>query len=46
VQWSDGPDCRDFIFVTEDIGSRVRSVEVNGTTDASDHQPILIELAD
>lgn len=46
VQWSDGPDCRDFIFVTEDIGSRVRRVEVNETTDASDHQPILIELHD
>ena len=46
VQWSKGPDCRDFVFVTEDIGSRVRRVEVNETTDASDHQPILIELAD
>jgi endonuclease/exonuclease/phosphatase family metal-dependent hydrolase len=46
VQWSNGPDCRDFIFVTEDIGSRVRRVEVNGETDASDHQPVLIELAD
>jgi endonuclease/exonuclease/phosphatase family metal-dependent hydrolase len=46
VQWSSGPDCRDFIFVTGDIASRVRRVEVNETTDASDHQPILIELAD
>ena len=46
VQWSNGPDCRDFIFVTEDIASRVRRVEVNTTTDASDHQPVLIELAD
>jgi endonuclease/exonuclease/phosphatase family metal-dependent hydrolase len=46
AQWSDGPDCRDFIFATEDLSSRVRSVEVNGKTDASDHQPIVIELAD
>lgn len=46
VQWSDGPDCRDFIFVTEDLGHRVRRIEVNGLTDASDHQPVLIELAD
>ena len=46
VQWSNGPDCRDFIFVTEDIAGRVRRIEVNGTTDASDHQPILVELAD
>jgi endonuclease/exonuclease/phosphatase family metal-dependent hydrolase len=46
VQWSDGPDCRDFIFATEDLSGRIRSVEVNGKTDASDHQPILIELGD
>jgi endonuclease/exonuclease/phosphatase family metal-dependent hydrolase len=46
AQWADGPDCRDFIFVTEDIAARVRRFEVNVTTDASDHQPMLIELAD
>ncbi|MBS0530097.1 MAG: endonuclease/exonuclease/phosphatase family protein [Proteobacteria bacterium] len=46
VQWPNGPDCRDFIFVTEDISRRVFRVEVNEITDASDHQPILIELAD
>lgn len=46
AQWANGPDCRDFIFVTEDMTSRMRRVEVNGATDASDHQPILIELAD
>lgn len=44
-QWLDGSDCRDFIFVTEDIASRIRRVEVNGETEASDHQPILIDLA-
>ncbi len=46
AQWTDGPDCRDFIFVTEDLKGRVCKVEVNGETDASDHQPVLIELAD
>lgn len=46
VQWSKGPDCRDFILVSEDLTSRVRRVVVNDRTDASDHQPILIELAD
>jgi endonuclease/exonuclease/phosphatase family metal-dependent hydrolase len=45
-QWSDGPDCRDFIFMTEDLTGRIRRIEVNGKTDASDHQPILIEIAD
>ncbi len=45
-QWSEGPDCRDFIFATEDLAGRIRRVEVNVETDASDHQPIVIELAD
>lgn len=46
VQWTEGPDCRDFIFATEDLAGRIRHVEVNGQTDASDHQPVFIELAD
>lgn len=45
-QWSDGPDCRDFIFATEDLTGRIRRIEVEGKTAASDHQPILIDLAD
>ena len=45
-QWSEGPDCRDFIFASEDLASRIRRVQVNAETDASDHQPIVIELAD
>ncbi len=35
----------DFIFVTEDLAPRVRDVVVDGKTQASDHQPVLIELA-
>ncbi|WGD54187.1 endonuclease/exonuclease/phosphatase family protein [Bradyrhizobium sp. CB1650] len=46
AQWANGPDCRDFIFVTEDLTDRVRDVDVNGRTDASDHQPVFIELVD
>jgi endonuclease/exonuclease/phosphatase family metal-dependent hydrolase len=46
AQWPDGPDCRDFVFVTEDLTSRVRRVEVDVRTSASDHQPVLIEIAD
>ncbi len=46
VQWKDGPDCRDFIFITEDLANRVRRIEVDGATDASDHQPVLIDIAD
>ena len=31
--------------VRADIASRVRDVRVDATTDASDHQPVLVELA-
>ena len=46
AQWPDGPDCRDFIFTTENLSGRIRRVEVDGKTNASDHQPVLIELDD
>jgi endonuclease/exonuclease/phosphatase family metal-dependent hydrolase len=35
----------DFIFVSADLASRVREVRVDQQTQASDHQPVLIELA-
>ena len=43
-QWPDGPHCRDFFFVTPDVAGRVRSIDVDLDTDASDHQPILLDL--
>jgi endonuclease/exonuclease/phosphatase family metal-dependent hydrolase len=36
--------CFDFVFVTQDLAPRVRRVEVNSATEASDHQPVLVEL--
>ena len=45
AQWPGGADCRDFIFVTQDLASRVQRVSVDGDTAASDHQPVLIELS-
>lgn len=45
-QWQEGPHCRDFFFVSEDIASRVSAVEVNVDTDASDHQPLYLVLAE
>jgi len=42
-QWPEPFTC-DFIFVTEDLAHRVREVRVNGDTDASDHQPVLLCL--
>lgn len=38
------PICCDFVFVSEDLTPRVKSIEVNTQTRASDHQPVLIEL--
>ena len=43
-QWEDGPLACDFVFVTEDLRPRLRSCEVDGATQASDHQPIVLEL--
>lgn len=44
LQWPGEPYCCDFIFVTEDLAPRVETVAVNGDTDASDHQPVLLGL--
>jgi endonuclease/exonuclease/phosphatase family metal-dependent hydrolase len=40
------PHCCDFIFASEDLAPRVEAVEVFGEVDASDHQPVLLTLAD
>jgi endonuclease/exonuclease/phosphatase family metal-dependent hydrolase len=45
-QWPGPPFACDFIFVTEDLAHRVEDMVVNGETDASDHQPVLLELRD
>lgn len=43
--WPDRAYCCDYFFVSEDLCSSVRQVVVNQETNASDHQPILLELA-
>jgi endonuclease/exonuclease/phosphatase family metal-dependent hydrolase len=45
-QWPGEAFACDFIFVTEDLASRVRDVTVNTTTDASDHQPVMLTLGE
>jgi endonuclease/exonuclease/phosphatase family metal-dependent hydrolase len=45
-QWPGPPFACDFVFVTEDIADRVEEVVVDGRTDASDHQPLLLVLHD
>jgi len=43
--WPDRAYCCDYFFVSENLCSSVRRVSVNQETNASDHQPILLELA-
>lgn len=40
------PICCDFLFVSETLTSKVRRVVVDLDTRVSDHQPVLLELAD
>lgn len=41
---ADTPYCCDFVFVTEDLLPRVKSVTIDLETQASDHQPVIVEL--
>lgn len=43
--WPDRAYCSDYFFVSEGLGSSVGRVLVNQETTASDHQPILLEIA-
>lgn len=44
-QWPGPPFTCDFVCVSADIADRVRDVRVDAASDASDHQPMLLELA-
>jgi endonuclease/exonuclease/phosphatase family metal-dependent hydrolase len=39
------PYCCDFVFVTEDLAPRLKTVRVDVETQASDHQPVIVEFA-
>ncbi|MBU1395277.1 MAG: endonuclease/exonuclease/phosphatase family protein [Gammaproteobacteria bacterium] len=41
----DQPECFDFVFVTEGLASRLRAHGIDAATEASDHQPVWVELA-
>ena len=43
-QWPGGPHCRDFLFVSADVAACVRAIEVDLETNASDHQPVRLDL--
>ena len=43
--WPERPECYDYFFVTEDLAERVKVLDVLSETAASDHQPVVLELA-
>jgi endonuclease/exonuclease/phosphatase family metal-dependent hydrolase len=46
VQWPNGGHSRDYFAVTADVAGRVASIDMNATTDASDHQPLRLVISD
>jgi endonuclease/exonuclease/phosphatase family metal-dependent hydrolase len=40
----EAPYCCDFVYLTADLATRLRSVRVDPATRASDHQPVIVEL--
>jgi endonuclease/exonuclease/phosphatase family metal-dependent hydrolase len=42
-QWPRRLAC-DFVFVSDDLAPRVKALEVDSTSDASDHQAVILEL--
>lgn len=45
VQWPQGPHVRDYFLATENIAELTARYEVDVKTDASDHQPVFLEIA-
>jgi endonuclease/exonuclease/phosphatase family metal-dependent hydrolase len=40
----EAPYCCDYVFVSEDLRSRLKSIRVDGMNRASDHQPVIVEI--
>ena len=43
-QKGQAPYCCDYVFVSEDLAPRLRSISVDGDNRASDHQPVIVAL--
>jgi endonuclease/exonuclease/phosphatase family metal-dependent hydrolase len=43
-QWPLGGHCRDYFAVTADVAARIAAIDADLATDASDHQPLRLEL--
>jgi endonuclease/exonuclease/phosphatase family metal-dependent hydrolase len=44
AQWPGPSFTWDFVFVSDDLAPRVKNLHVDLTSDASDHQPVLLEI--
>jgi endonuclease/exonuclease/phosphatase family metal-dependent hydrolase len=44
--YSKTPYCCDFVFVSDNLATRVQRIDVESRTQASDHQPVLLEIDD
>jgi endonuclease/exonuclease/phosphatase family metal-dependent hydrolase len=38
------PYCCDYVFISEDLAPRLRSISIDGANRASDHQPVFVHL--
>jgi endonuclease/exonuclease/phosphatase family metal-dependent hydrolase len=45
VDFVNQPACFDFVFITEDLATRLKANGIDAETEASDHQPVWVELA-
>ena len=44
--YDDEPEmCCDYVFITPDLVPRLKSIRIDAQTQASDHQPVVVELA-
>jgi endonuclease/exonuclease/phosphatase family metal-dependent hydrolase len=44
-QFASGPYCCDFVFLTGGLERRVAAVRIDAETQASDHQPVIVEFS-
>ena len=45
-QFASEPYCCDFVFISEDLRTRVMKTHIDSETKASDHQPVIVEFKD
>jgi len=45
-EFTSEPYCCDFVFVSEDLSSRLKLISVHADAKASDHQPVIVEFRD